>query len=212
MEEGKIRVEGSLMVIAPLIIWVAALVFFRIYRIWLPFYVIGSVGLATAIIFFGRTTFPMEEWLKVITGLSVHYTANLLGIHTELFQGVPGALLVLVISQEIGWTILHIDIECSGLLESAVFIGLFAFYPTWSIGKKLGLAFIGLTATFIANVVRMLAIVTILHWGGKDTLFLAHTIVARGLFFGIIVLVYWFILTKPTVSTIKHNLHRGEVG
>lgn len=192
-----------------LTLWLLLLVFFRVYRVWLPFYVLGAVGLATLIIYFGRGAIPIELWLKELTGLNVHQIASLFGVQTKLFDGVPGSLMVLVVAQPIGWTVVHIDIECSAMLESAVFVGLIAFYPGWSLGKKLGLAAIGLTATYVANLIRILAIVTILHWGGKDTLFMTHTIIARGLFFTAVVLIYWYLITRPTIGTVRENLRRG---
>ncbi|MHB1159229.1 MAG: hypothetical protein ACYC3V_02685 [Chloroflexota bacterium] len=193
-------------------LWLGLLVFFRAHRIWLPYYALGSVGLATAIIYFGRGPLPLETWLKTITGIQVHQLMDLVGVPTRLFEGVPGALMVLVISQEIGWTVLHIDIECSGLLESAVLVGLLAFYPAWSLGKKLTLMAIGLAATYLANLARLVTIIAVLHWGGKDTLFMSHTVVGRAVFFAIVVLVYWFLLTRPTIETIRHRLGRGVVG
>ncbi len=193
-----------------LLLWVALLVFFRTYRVWLPFYALGSIGLAIAIIYFGRTALPLELWLKQYAGIAVHLIAGLVGVPTKLFDGVPGSLMVLVIAQPIGWTVVNIDIECSALLESAVLVGLLSFYPGWSVGKKLYIASAALVATFVANVVRILAIVLILHWGGKDTLFMTHTIIARGLFFAIVVLIYWYAITRPTIRTIDDNLRRGS--
>lgn len=198
--------------VAALVIWAAALVFFRTFRIWLPYYLIGSVGLATALIYFGRTLLPMEHWLKLATAGHLHQLSEMIGVRTELFTGVPGALLVLVISQDVGWTVIHIDIECSGLLESAVLIGLLAFYPGLRLPKKLFLIAIGIGATYAGNLIRMLAIVGILHWGGKDTLFISHTVVGRALFFAIVVFTYWFILTRTTLNAIDRQLRGGTEG
>ncbi|MCL5958151.1 MAG: archaeosortase/exosortase family protein [Chloroflexi bacterium] len=204
---------ADLLISVPAIgIWIAVLTFFRVYRVWLPFYILGVVGLAAVIIYLGRSIIPLELWLKTYTGLNVYYIANAIGVPTELFEGVPGALLVLVISQQIGWTVVHIDIECSGLLETAALVGLLAFYPGWPIGKKAVLVMIGLAATYLANIIRILTIVAILHWGGKDTLFMTHTIIARGLFFGIVIFVYWYIFTQQTIRTIRENLRRGAAG
>lgn len=198
-----------LIVSLALALWIALLSFFRAYRIWLPFYVLGAVGLAGGLVYFGRDALPLEETLKLYTGLGVHAISSLAGIETKLFDGVPGALLVLITSGGAGWTAMQIDIECSGLLESSVLIGLMVFYPGWSMRKKASLASIGLAATYFANLVRLFTIVYLLHLGGKDTLLVSHTIIGRALFFAIVVLVYWFVLTRPTIATISANLKRG---
>jgi exosortase family protein XrtG len=196
--------------VTAIVIWLALLVFFRYYRIWLPFYVLGSVGLGAAIVYFGHYVTPVELWLRSGTAFHTQLLATQLGITTTVFTAVPGALMALVTSGDVGWTVVNVDIECSALLEMAALVGLFAFYPAWTFGKKAPLIILGLAATYVANILRMLTILAVLHWGGKDTLFVTHTVVARALFFALTVFIYWFLLTKPTVRTVSQRLRRGE--
>lgn len=186
--------------------WVGGVAFFRIHRIWLLYYLTGALGLAFAIIFAGRSLLPLETLLERYTALNVHQLASLIGVETRVFEGAPGALLVLVIAQEIGWTVVQITVECSGLLESAVFLGMLMFYPGWSMQRKLYLAAIGLAATYAANLVRLLFIISTLHWVGKDSLFMAHTLVGRFVFFIMVVFIYWFLLTLPTLRSVGRKL------
>ena len=99
-----------------LVVWVIILLFFRSHRNWLPYYVLGSVGLAFALIGVGRLFF-LEQFLQVSTASSVHLLSAVTGVETRLFPAVPGALMVLVIPQNLGWTVLNIGLESSGLLE-----------------------------------------------------------------------------------------------
>ena len=46
-------------------LWVVAVIFFRMNRIWLPYYLIGAVGLAFIIIFAGGATAPIEFRLSL---------------------------------------------------------------------------------------------------------------------------------------------------
>lgn len=196
----------SLFIFVLFLLWLAFLLFLRANRIWLFYYLAGSVGMAFLMVHVGRSLVPWETWLKISTALSVYQLASLTGIESKLFEAVPGAISVLVISQDIGWTVLQIGIESSGLLESAVIVGMICFYPRWSLGRKAFLAALGLATTYVANVVRIFFIVSTLQWGGKDFLFLSHTVLGRALFFALIVVVYWYILTLPTLGTVGEKL------
>jgi len=189
--------------------WLAVVYFFYRHRIWLPFYVVGAVGLTLLIIWAGRWLIPLEMTLERYTAYNVHDLANWFGVETHIFQEAPGAILVLVIPQELGWVLLEVGIECSGLLEEAVLVGLLAFYPGWPLYRRLALLSFGLMATYAGNLIRVLFIVFTLHYMGKDAVFLAHTLVGRVIFFCIVVLIYWLVLTWPTLDLVRANLlHR----
>jgi exosortase family protein XrtG len=187
--------------------WLFAVVFFRFNRIWLPYYILAAVGLAFSVIFIGRATF-IEPALQVAVSRAVHYTSSLLGIPTQTFEAAPGSLLVLVVSQDIGWTMLQVTVESSGLLEAGVLSGMLAFYPGFSPRRRLFFVSAGLIATFVANVVRLTTIVVLLHFAGKGSLLISHTIVGRAVFFAMVVLTYWFVITYPTLRTIRRKLDR----
>ena len=186
--------------------WLLLLIFFRSHRNWLPFYVVGSVGLAFVIIGVARSLIPLEVVLKILTAQSVHQIANLAHVETRVFPGVPGALMVLVVPQNQGWTVLNIGIESSGLLEIAALTGMVGFYPGWSLRRRLGAVALGITATCTANVVRVSFIAASLHWGGKDLLFISHTLLGRAIFFVMVVAIFWFVLSLPTLRTIYHKI------
>ncbi len=185
--------------------WLMAVLFFRANRIWLPYYVIGAVGLALAIIFIGRAT-PLESGLQQVVAAGVHAISSLTPVPTRIFQSAPGAIMVLVVDQSVGWTMLQITVESSGLLETGVISGMLMFYPGWSFRKRLGFTIMAILATYVANIIRLMVIVVVIHYGGKDTLLVSHTILGRAVFFVGVIAIYWYLLSRPTLRTVRAKL------
>ena len=185
-------------------LWVAALVFLRRYRIWLLYYGLGAVGAAYWLSLVAHAT-PLELGLAQSVAWVVNQITNRVGIPTRIFRNAPDVLLVLVITQDIGWTMLRIGVESSGLLEMSVLFSLLAFYPSRSWRQKAGLIAVGLLLTWLANILRVLVIVVMLHQLGKSALFLAHTLIGRTLFFFLTVAIYWLLLTRPAMHTITRR-------
>lgn len=190
------------------VLWAAALLFFYHYRIWLVFYTVGSVGLAFLLIFGGTRLLPLERWLEMATAYGTHAISHLVGIPTRVFEASPGNILVWVVVQEPGWTVVRVDLECSGLLEMSVLSGLLLFYPAWTTGKRIWLTLLGWLATFTSNIVRVLSIIWILHVLGKRSIFIAHTIAGRLVFFVLVAAFYWIVLTKGTLRVLNKQLQQ----
>lgn len=190
-------------------LWLAAVLFFRLNRIWLPYYIVGSVGLAFLIIFVGRNS-VIEPWLQTAVAYGVHSVSQLTTIPTETFDAAPGALLVLV-TQSSGWTMLQVTVESSGLLESGVVAGMLMFYPAWSIRRRFFYTLLALALTYVANIIRLMVIVAALHYMGKDSLLVSHTIIGRAVFFAGVVLIYWYLLTRPTLGSVRKKLDQELV-
>lgn len=192
-------------------LWLLAVLFFRANRIWLPYYLLGSVGLAFVIIFVGRAT-PVEELMEIGVAYATYGVANALQVDAQVFQAAPGALMLFVVGQVVGhdrgWTMVQVTIECSSLLETGVIAGMVGFYPAWPMGKRLALVLAGVVATFAANIVRLTVIIGALHWFGKDSLFLSHTVIGRWVFFVLVVAIFWYIITRPTLGTVRCKLER----
>jgi len=194
-------------VISLVVIWLAAVYFFYKNRIWLFYYLVGAVGLSFIIIFIGRML-SLEMFLEVTVANTVHQICNWVGIPTKLFQASPGSLLIMVIGQEVGWTVVQITIECSGLLEIAAMMGMVLMFPGWTLRKRALLAVIGAVTIFLANCARLFMIIIVLHNMGKDSLFISHTIIGRALFFLIVVFIYWYIITRPMLKDVRNKLHK----
>jgi exosortase family protein XrtG len=145
----------------------------------------------------------LEPLLAHSVAWMVHITSNLLGIPTRIFEGAPGVLLVLVIYQDIGWTVLQVGLESSGMLEITVLVSLLLFYPGWTLFHRLRLILFGGIAMWVANILRMLVIVVMLNQFGKEALVLAHMYVGKAVFFVLVILIFWFIITRPTLKQLQ---------
>jgi len=186
--------------------WGALVLFLRVYRVWLPYYIVATVGLAYGLILLIGPFLEMETTLAHSVAWTVHILSEWIGIPTRIFRGAPGVLLVLVIEQDVGWTMLRIGVESSGLLELSVLASLLVFYPGWSLQRRMRYLVIGLGATWAANIVRILLIVVILHYMGKSWLVLAHTYFGKIIFFACIVAIFWWLITRVSID----DLHKRQ--
>jgi len=191
-------------------LWGAGVLFFRVRRVWLLYYTLGAVGLAALLICAVQRLPSGVLHVEAMTAYGAHYVSRSLGIPTRIFQAAPNTVLVLVIAQDIGWTALQVGIECSGLLETAILVGLLAFYPGWPWQRKLVLILAGLATTYVANISRMVVIILIMHRMGKDWLLFAHTLVGKFVFFVLVIAIYWYLLTLPTITHLGRRLKAGE--
>ncbi len=190
-----------------ILLWLGAVLFLRYYRVWLLYYLVGVIGLAYVLVWLARVIFDVEPLLAYSTAWTVHSVANYLDIPTRIFERAPDVLLVLVVVQRVGetmgWTMLKIGVESSGLLEICVLISLIWFYPGWALHRRIGSIAFGLFASWFANVLRLLLIVVLLHAFGKNTLVLAHTYAGKTFFFLLTIGLYWLLVTSPVLRDLS---------
>ena len=74
--------------------------------------------------------------------------------------------------------------------------------------KRVGFLVGGLIATYIANIIRLTLIIATLHFFGKDSLFIAHTVVGRAVFFALVIAIFWFVITRPTMRIVARKLQQ----
>ncbi|GAB4401114.1 MAG: exosortase family protein XrtG [Anaerolineales bacterium] len=191
------------------IIWLGLLIFLHTYRVWLFYYLVGVVGCAYFLVWFLRGPLNFEPALAYSVALTVHSIANLLEIPTRIFENAPGVLLVLVVVQrlgaQMGWTVLRIGVESSGLLEICVLASLLAFYPGWRWQRRTLSVGFGILVTWVANVLRLLVIVILLHGFGKNALVLAHTYIGKAFFFALIIWLYWYLITARALDDLSER-------
>jgi len=144
--------------------------------------------------------YAVEQW----TGVILHYVLGWINIQTYVFDKAPGTVLVLL-ALENSWTCIDIDIECSGLLESCVLLGLLWFFPAMNWPRKLFYTGSGLLALFVINLIRLLTIVIIINTGGRDAMYVAHTLIGRLVFFFLVIIVYWYIFTRPSLEKVRRT-------
>jgi exosortase family protein XrtG len=192
-------------------VWAAVTLFFRAYRIWVMYYVVGAVGLAVLVILAGQAA-QVDGIMGAGVAVSASAISNLFGIPAKLFPGEPGAIMVFVVGQIVGndhgWTIVRLTVESSSLLESAVLIGSVAFYPASTPSQRFRIALASVLAVYAANIVRLVIVIVVLHFWGKESLFVAHTVIGRAVFFVLVIGIFWYALTLPTIRRVSQKLRQ----
>ncbi|HWQ12746.1 MAG TPA: hypothetical protein VNL77_08100 [Roseiflexaceae bacterium] len=185
---------------APL--WLGAVIFLRAFRIWLLYYLVAVVGGAYTLVLLSHQLLGLDLLLSQATVWWVDHIAVWFGVPTRTFDRAPGVLMVMIVAQDIGWTLLQVGVESSGTLEICVLTSLLLFYPGWSAPQRVRALLLGLAATWAANVLRLLLIALMLHYLGKGALVLAHTFVGKAVFFLLTIAIYAWLVTFPTVRAL----------
>jgi exosortase family protein XrtG len=181
-------------------IYLIGLLALRRMRFGLIGYVWGAFGLAALFILASQ----IGQWNLPLGSLEANIVvalANALGMHLAFLD--PASLIV---PDPTGWSIMRIGVECSTLIEAAVFGGLMMFYPRFPPGERLVRLTAGLGATFLINLARLSVIVGMVTTMGKPAVPWAHAVVGRLVFFIGVVTVYWRMMTLPTLRMVRRDL------
>lgn len=190
-------------------IWLTLVIVFRRHRQWFLYYMIAAFGLTMQVVLLAEH-FGIDQMLVNMASFHVELISKyLFKIQMELLSNGRFQLL-----QPIqGADVLKLGVECSAILESAVVVALVVFYPLFNWKQKILRALFGLVVTYAINIIRLMIIVLMADRLGSEYIFLAHAGVARIFFFLCEVLLYWYLLTKPTVKSVGDSLtHHRPVG
>lgn len=186
------------------LLWLAVTLFLYHHRLWVFYYVWAAVGLCCILVLLFHASL-MEYRVEQLTSLILHNILNNLGIVTNIFDHSPGTLLVLI-EIDSSWTTIAIDIENSGLLEICIIFSLIIFYPVHRMPKRSMVALGGALGIYLINLFRLLLVIVIIHSGGRNMSFIAHTLFGRLLFFVLVVGLYWQLITRPSLEKIRGNV------
>ncbi len=186
------------------LIWLLATIMLYRYRVWSLFYVVGAVGFTFLFILIVRGSY-LEYALEYWTGMILYQVLKVFDILAYVFDKSPGTILVFI-KLDKSWTTINIDIESSALFEIAVLLGLVLFYPAYGYARKIYYALAGMLTLACFNLMRLLLIISIIYWGGRSFNFVAHTLFGRVFFFAVIVVLYWHILTQPTIKKVQGDV------
>lgn len=181
-------------------IYLLGLVLLRRQRQGLIGYLWGSFGLAGLLVLLAQH----GEWNIAVGELQAGVVAIVAGWLGVVLTFIEPASLA--IPDPTGWSVLRIGIECSTLIEASVFTGLILFYPRFSPQERSLRWIVGVGATFLVNFIRLGVIIAIVMTLGKPAVPWAHAVVARLVFFVGIVIVYWHMLTLPTLKVIRRDI------
>ena len=185
---------------AVVMVYLLGLLLLRQQRHGLLGYVWGAFGFAAVLILASQ----IGGWNRPFGALQANLLVglgNLFGLGLESLEGAS-----IVVPDPTGWSILQIGIECSTLIEASVFTGLMLFYPRFPPGERLLRLTAGLGATFLINIARLAVIIGMVMTLGKPAVPWAHAIVGRLVFFVGVVVVYWRMMTMPTLRWVRRDL------
>lgn len=199
---------AAIALVAGSVAWLAGVLFFWRARAWLPYYAIGASGAALLVVFASREVFPVELGLRIAT-------VQCVGLLSAVFHlgaspaPEAGTLLVSGFGRN-EWTHFSVGLESSGLLEAATLGSLIALYPRGGPRQRAATVLAAIAASFIANVIRVLVIVTIVGLAGQGTLDFAHLFLGRILFFLMAMVLFWLAITRPMLHTVEARLRGGH--
>ncbi len=187
-------------------IWLTLVLVFRRHRQWLFYYLIAAFGLTIQLVFLAEY-FGLDQLLVNMASFHVDL------ISKDIFH-IPMELMsngrFQIVLTDGGSSILKLGIECSAILESSILIGLIAFYPLFSLRQRALRIVFGLVVTYVINIVRLMIIVLMAYKFGPDYIFLAHAGVARVFFFLLELLLYWYLMTKPSVKSVGDSISNHQ--
>lgn len=117
---------------------------------------------------------------------------------------------VIFVESSAGAISLKIDFECSGIIEIIAYLSLLIFYRVYTVYERIYVGILGVIAMVLANALRITVICLIIHFGGIDTYYVAHTFVGRLVFYGLSVMIYFYVFTKPQIIKQKVGSFRYD--
>lgn len=159
-------------------------------------FLLGSLGCFTIGMIFFMT--PLENGLSLI----LTQLLDQLGRVTQLFD-VYKKNDILVMQVKDGIVSMMITYECSGIIEMLIYISLVSFFPFIKGYKKLLVGMGGALFIILANIIRITSIVIIVKIFGINSYAFAHTIIARILFFILMLILYYYVFTREQVKKQK---------
>jgi len=178
------------------VIWISLLLILKKLKMQFFVFILGSVGLFGFSMYAGVA--KLEKYLEYV----VAYTLNYVGKSTGIFAAHPeySTITVYYRQQAISF---FVDYECSGIIETLVYICLLLFYPVYSVIIKIAYLLAGALYILAANIVRVFLICAIAKGWGPSSFFLSHTVAGRILFFILMVVLYYRVFTYTHIKRQK---------
>lgn len=117
---------------------------------------------------------------------------------------------VIFVQSAVGAISLKIDFECSGIIEIIAYLSLLIFYRVYTVYERVYVGVLGIIAMVLANALRITVICMIIYFGGIDMYYIAHTFVGRFVFYGLSVMIYFYVFTKPQIIKQKVGSFRYD--
>lgn len=183
----------SIYLLIGIVIWLYALSVLKRAQLSAFHFIVGSGGLFFILIalsdpywvwFFTHAVINGIKWFNALTGMSSVMTKY--GLVSIFNPTVPVTM--------------SIDYECSGIIETTAFISLVMFLPMYNRPERVFFSIVGTLWIYIANVIRLITVIIIVHFGGGQLFFLAHSIFGRLVFYILVIILYYDVFTYSQLS------------
>jgi len=171
-------------------------------------FLLGSVGMFVIMMVTiqGYITVPLSRAVAASTGI----IGSLTGMFYSYYQ-----YSLIFIQHGADSISLYIDYECSGVIELMAFSALLWFFPLYNVIEKLAVNITGLLWIFGSNILRLVVICMLVYFFGNDIFFFAHAIFGRIIFYGLSIMLYFYVFTRPQiikqkVGKFSYGLHTPE--
>ncbi|WP_127849032.1 exosortase family protein XrtG [Lacticaseibacillus hulanensis] len=194
----------SIFLLIGTVVWLYVLSVLKRARLAAFYFIVGSAGL-----FFILMALSYPYWVWFFTHAVIH-GVSWLGHLTGWCLVILKTGLVYIVNVGNPVT-MSIDFECSGIIETCALIALIAFFPTYQRKEKVFYAVFGLFYIYLSNVIRLMTVVTIVHFGGGSLFFLAHSIIGRLVFYALVIVLYYNVFTYSQLARgIYRSLSRDK--
>lgn len=173
-------------------IWIYLLSVFKRKKLNFFYFITGSAGL------FMLLFFPLHKVAAAPMARFVCYLTGIFGRLTGMFKAYSSYGILFIENAE-GPVSLYVDFECAGLVEILVFVSLIVFFQVYKLWEKALICLGGIVYIMAANILRLFSICCIIHFYGNKSYYLAHTIVGRLIFYGLSVIMYFYIFTRTQI-------------
>ena len=173
-------------------IWIFLLHVFKKADLKFWRYAIGAIGffIITMVLLMPILT----NFLAQIVALIASIPGKLTGAYSAYYR--YGTIMIGSVS---GTLTLKIDLECSGVIEILAFLALLIFYQVYTVGERVWIGILGVLYVIICNAFRITVICMIISIGGVGMFHVAHTYVGRIIFYGLSILMYFYVFTRPQI-------------
>jgi exosortase family protein XrtG len=178
----------DLLFIMAVLLWIFALIFFKQTKMNFFKFLVGSVGIFTITMIF------LMPYLENRLGMLVSNSLYFMGNETHYFE-VFKENAIISIDAGNGIVSMIINYECSGVIEMLVFTSLALFFPFGGLMRRTISVFAGNLLIYVSNIIRVLFIILMTKLLGAQSFYIVHTLLARILFFGLMIVVYYFVFT-----------------
>jgi exosortase family protein XrtG len=183
-------------VICTIVFWIYILTVCTRGKLYFLKFIVGSVGM------FLFMMVLLQPYLITTLSKLVAAASGIAGDITGYYKSYYEYSLVLISNNNDAIS-MYIDYECSGVIEIMAFISLICFFPVYNVYEKIMYSIIGVMWIFIANLIRIFIICTIVHHYGNNMFYFAHTIFGRIVFYILSIILYFYVFTRSQIRKQK---------